>query len=147
MPRVDRTWLRNMVPHLPAAIRPTVTGRPAASRRSSMECRFTAFSSLLAHGAGDENLGRAFRAGWRAALEQEARRGALLLALSIEALAGLETLAAAERHSSRQTVRRAVRGFHAPLPRIYDPGIGQRHHLSRCLLRGFSSLRRLAFLL
>src|ERR1700737_3909737 len=96
--------------------------------------------SLLAHGAGDENLGRAFRAGWRAALEQEARRGALLLALSIEALAGLETLAAAERHSSGQTVRRAVRGFHAPLPGIYDPGIGQANDRPRCLLRGFPRL-------
>ena len=62
-----------MVPNLPAPIRPTVTGRPAASRSSSRECRFTVFlradsslrrtsyyrareQPLLAHRLGDERL-------------------------------------------------------------------------------------------
>ena len=37
-----RTCVMNMVPNLPAPIRPTVTGRPAASRCSSIACKFTA---------------------------------------------------------------------------------------------------------
>src|SRR5262249_3345901 len=35
-----RTWARNIVPNLPAPISPTVIGRPAASRASSLACRF-----------------------------------------------------------------------------------------------------------
>src|ERR1044072_3685904 len=73
MPRVSRACERNMVPNLPAPIRPTVTGRPAASRSSSKEWRFTGSSArdfvlrstphsgageqrLLAHRLGDERL-------------------------------------------------------------------------------------------
>src|SRR5215831_3511472 len=41
IPSVQRAWARNMVPNLPAPIRPTVTGRPAACRPSSMAWRFT----------------------------------------------------------------------------------------------------------
>src|SRR6516165_10682921 len=41
IPSVKRAWARNMVPNLPAPIRPTVTGRPAACRPSSMAWRFT----------------------------------------------------------------------------------------------------------
>src|SRR5215813_807422 len=41
MPSVKRTWETNMVPNLPAPIRPTVTGRNAACRSSSMAWRFT----------------------------------------------------------------------------------------------------------
>ncbi len=40
-PCVRRTCARNMVPNLPAPIRPTVTGRPAAFRSSSRAWRFT----------------------------------------------------------------------------------------------------------
>src|ERR1043166_4748367 len=72
MPRVSRACERNMVPNLPAPIRPTVTGRPAASRSSRREWRFTNSSAqvsarrtphsrtreqrLLAHRLGDERL-------------------------------------------------------------------------------------------
>src|SRR5262245_8388522 len=44
IPSVKRTWETNMVPNLPAPIRPTVTGRNAACRSSSMAWRFTARS-------------------------------------------------------------------------------------------------------
>jgi hypothetical protein len=49
MPRVRRTCARNMVPNLPAPIRPTVTGRPAASRSSSRHegSRGVSFLSLI----------------------------------------------------------------------------------------------------
>src|SRR5450631_2503577 len=41
MPRVSRACVRNMVPNLPAPIRATVTGFPAASRSRSFAWRFT----------------------------------------------------------------------------------------------------------
>ena len=44
MPLVRRSWVRNMVPNLPAPITATVTGRPAASRSRSFVWRFKRYS-------------------------------------------------------------------------------------------------------
>ncbi len=45
-PAVSRACARNIVPNLPAPTRPTVTGRPAAWRSSSMRWRFMGVSGL-----------------------------------------------------------------------------------------------------
>src|SRR4051812_47977710 len=45
-PRVRLACARNIVPNFPAPMRPTVTGRPAASRSSNMAWRFTETSIL-----------------------------------------------------------------------------------------------------
>src|SRR5581483_11552170 len=81
MPRVSRACAANMVPNLPAPIRPTVIGLPALSRSRSLACKFntlsrqefaqgkhsaaklTSGSALLTERAGDECIGRAAWAG------------------------------------------------------------------------------------
>src|SRR5712691_5507770 len=155
-PRVTRACARNMVPNLPAPIRPTVTGRPAASRSSSMAWRFTEASIvacctlvpaieggiacgmlLLAHRAGDENLGRTFAGVGRAALEQDLRR-AFLLGLGVEALAGLKSLAAAERDGCRRAIGSAVLRRRAALARRHRTRIRQSDDRAGRLLGGLA---------
>src|SRR5215831_10204929 len=145
-PRVNRACARNMVPNLPAPIRPTVTGRPAASRSSSMVWRFTGASRvlargkpLLADGAGDENLGRAFGIVGGTAFEQELGR-TFLLGLRVEASAALESLAAAERDRRRWAVGRAVAGRRTALASRQGAGIRQSDDGAGRLLRGVTRL-------
>src|SRR5205085_11216879 len=123
MPRVRRTCERNIVPNLPAPIRPTVTGRPAASRSSSNACRFTSVSSrlrwrddnterrgrttLLADRARDERLVAAFLRIGRAALAPHLR-GAFERRGDVEAVAVLIALRFAQRLAPPGTVRCAV---------------------------------------
>ena len=72
MPRVSRACERNIVPNLPAPIRPTVTGRPAASRSSSKEWRFTGSSARILS-AENTTLSDAENSGyWHTALETNA---------------------------------------------------------------------------
>src|SRR5262249_38734797 len=145
-PRVNRACARNMVPNLPAPIRPTVTGRPAASRSSSMVWRFTEASRmfargtpLLANGAGDENLGRTFGIVGRTAFEQKPRR-TYLLGLRVEASAALESFAAAQRDRRRRAVGRAVAGRRTALASRQGAGIRQSDDGAGRLLGGLARL-------
>src|SRR5262249_3857528 len=145
-PRVNRACARNMVPNLPAPIRPTVTGRPAASRSSSMVWRFTGASRmlargkpLLADGAGDENLGRAFGIVGGTAFEQELGR-TFLLGLRVEASAALESFAATERNRRRRAVGAAVAGRRTALASGQGAGIRQSDDGAGRLLGGVARL-------
>src|SRR5437588_2825990 len=135
MPAVRRTWLRNMVPSLPAPIRPTVTGRPAASRSSSNACKFTSYhlpchlriiddphrqslldaphlrgmmAALLADRARHERLIPALLGIGHAAFAPHLRR-ALECRGDVEAVAALKALGLAQRHARSAAIRRAVR--------------------------------------
>src|SRR4029077_19337696 len=124
IPRVRRGWERNMVPNFPAPIRPTVTGRPAASRSSSKACRFTSVSfrvrerddtterrgrtTLLADRARDERLVGAFLRVGRTSLAPHLCR-AFEGRRDVEAGAALKALRLAQRYARDAAIRRAVR--------------------------------------
>src|SRR4051794_17153470 len=137
-PSVLRACVRNIVPNLPAPIRPIVTGRPAAFRSSSSVCRFTRglpiFSgrwqiavrseSLLADGARDERLVAAFLRIGRAAFAIHLRR-ALEGRGDVNALAAPKTLRFAERQRGAAAIRRAVRRNRADFVPGHDVGARQ----------------------
>src|SRR5262249_54030418 len=138
IPSVKRTWETNMVPNLPAPMRPTVTGRPAACRSSSMAWRFTQCSdrrkgwsyygrrtaSCLAqvHTCALRTRCALALLAHRARHENLGRtlrivqraaleqdlRRAFVLRLGVDAFAGLESLAAAGRGGRRLAVGGAV---------------------------------------
>ena len=131
MPRVSRACDRNMVPNLPAPIRPTVTGRPAAFAFEQHGVEVHGTPRALArqrtaitepdrgschwHTARVTKISVAHsRVVRRRALEQQPRR-AFLLGLGVEALAGLESLAAAHAWRPRVAIGRAVRRRRATL--------------------------------
>src|SRR3954453_19294361 len=134
-PSVLRACVRNMVPNLPAPIRPTVTGRPAAFRSSNRVCRFTRdlpiFSgkwqigvrseSLLADGARHERLVAALLRVGRAAFTIHLRR-ALEGRRDVDALTARKALRLAERKRGAATIRRAVRRKRAELMASHDIG-------------------------
>ena len=76
VPRGSRACDNYMVPNLPAPMTPTVTGFPAASRSSSLACRFTgvalpyAFASQANGNTGAKPKQAAAKAGyWQSARE------------------------------------------------------------------------------
>src|SRR6476620_11433970 len=109
-------------------------------RHSPLEAKgVIASAPLLAHRARDEYLRPAFGVVGRATLEQELCR-TLQLRLGIEALAGPESLAAAECIDRRLAVGTAVLRRCAALARRYDPGIGQSDHCIGRILGGVARL-------
>src|SRR6185437_15868744 len=142
-PRVRRACDRNMVPNLPAPIRPTVTGRPAASRSRSLADRFTgvvsrnpyrwrrkhgsgvgtsrrrAFGSL-AERTGDEGFGLALGSVRAAGQINLGRTG--LGRGHVDALAGLEALRLADGIGGGDAIGRAVGRDLADLVTADDAG-------------------------
>src|SRR5690348_16021934 len=127
MPRVRRTCERNMVPNLPAPIRPTVTGWPAASRSRSFAWRFMTddrgrrtedryqslcrLSSVVcrllpAHRAGDVGFGAAL-ADRRLGLDPAPDR-TLLLGLDVQAGATRIAFRPAQRIGRRRAIGTAI---------------------------------------
>src|SRR5262249_19688178 len=135
MPWVRRTWARNIVPNLPAPTSPTVTGRPAASRASSLACRFMgALPAVAANRSTPDAARRELRGSRsmgeeRSLLAERARHVALdharrrrlavrpverdrrtfLRRLEIDAAAGREAVRLADRFRSGTAVGRAIR--------------------------------------
>src|SRR5258707_8888400 len=146
-----------MVPNLPAPMRPTVTGRPAACRSSSMAWRFTERSDRRKewsyYGRRTANCPAqvhtcalrtryavvllAHRARYenlgrtfrivRRAALEQDLRRAFVFRLSIDGFAGLESLAAAGRGRRRLTVGGAVLRRGAALAHGHDAGVRQSH--------------------
>src|SRR5215470_17428480 len=154
---VKRTWEANMVPNLPAPMRPTVTGRPAACRSTSMAWRFTECSDrrkewsyygrrtascpAQVHTCARQTRCAVVLLAHRARYENLGRtfrvvrraaleqnlRRALVLRLGVDAFAGLESLAAAGRGCRRLAVGGAILRRGAALAHGHDAGVRQSH--------------------
>src|SRR6185369_11270329 len=120
MPRVSRTCDRNMVPNLPAPIRPTASGRSSASRASNLAWRFTP-EMLLAHCPADKGDVLAL-ARLRLALAGGHPHRALLCGGDIDAGAEGETFGLAKLVGGVLAVGRAIGGDRAGLVTGDDPG-------------------------
>src|SRR5262249_27291396 len=94
---------------------------------------------LLAHRARHENLGRAFRIVRGAALEQDLRR-TFMLRLGVEALAGLESLAAAGGSGRRLAIGGAGLCHRAALAHDHDARVRQSHDRVGRILGGVAGL-------
>src|SRR4029453_8285258 len=156
-PRVARACARNMVPNLPAPITPTVTGRPAASRASSMLWRFTGAPPRRS-GRGAARLVRPRLycfTGWRRrpsltgclqhevldlagplrrwATRQPDPGRALLRRIDLQALAGTIAFGAAECIGSFRAIGRAIRRHRAADPAMRYFGTRPEHDSGRRL--------------
>jgi hypothetical protein len=96
--------------------------------------------SLLAHCAGDEDVGWTLGVAWCPAFEQEPPGAALLLRLSIKALSGCKALAAAQRRGRRLTIGYAVRRRIAPFARDHNSCVRQSDNSVGCILGDFARL-------
>jgi hypothetical protein len=94
---------------------------------------------LLAHRAGDENLRRAFRVVGRATREQHVCR-TFLLRLCVDALAGLKSLAAADRGGGDLAIRRTVLCRRTAFVSVHDASAWQADDGTSRILGDIASL-------